>query len=70
MQVRGPFSAIVQVAETGPNGFRHLLPLGPAVETERDPLEKVAVICRVNGEVRQAGFTRIWSSELPRSSSS
>jgi 2-keto-4-pentenoate hydratase/2-oxohepta-3-ene-1,7-dioic acid hydratase in catechol pathway len=31
--------------------------LGPAIETELDPLERLAVICRVNGEVRQAGFT-------------
>ncbi|HEX5696324.1 MAG TPA: fumarylacetoacetate hydrolase family protein, partial [Acidimicrobiia bacterium] len=32
-------------------------PLGPAIETELDPLEKLAVICRVDGDVRQAGFT-------------
>jgi len=38
-------------------GFDTFCPLGPAVETELDPLEKLAVICRVNGEVRQAGFT-------------
>jgi 2-keto-4-pentenoate hydratase/2-oxohepta-3-ene-1,7-dioic acid hydratase in catechol pathway len=31
--------------------------LGPAIETELDPLERLALICRVNGEVRQAGFT-------------
>jgi 2-keto-4-pentenoate hydratase/2-oxohepta-3-ene-1,7-dioic acid hydratase in catechol pathway len=38
-------------------GFDTFCPLGPALETELDPLEKLAVICRVNGEVRQAGFT-------------
>ncbi len=38
-------------------GFDTFCPLGPAIETELDPLEKLAVICRVNGDVRQAGFT-------------
>jgi 2-keto-4-pentenoate hydratase/2-oxohepta-3-ene-1,7-dioic acid hydratase in catechol pathway len=38
-------------------GFDTFCPLGPAIETELDPLEKLAVICRVNGEVKQAGFT-------------
>ena len=38
-------------------GFDTFCPLGPAIETELDPLEKLAVICRVNGEVSQAGFT-------------
>lgn len=38
-------------------GFDTFCPLGPAIETELDPLERLAVICRVNGEVRQAGFT-------------
>ena len=38
-------------------GFDTFCPLGPAIETELDPLEKLAIICRVNGEVRQAGFT-------------
>lgn len=38
-------------------GFDTFCPLGPAIETELDPLEQLAVICRVNGEVRQAGFT-------------
>ncbi|MDH4307672.1 MAG: fumarylacetoacetate hydrolase family protein [Acidimicrobiia bacterium] len=32
-------------------------PLGPAVETELDPLERLAIISRVDGDVRQAGFT-------------
>ena len=38
-------------------GFDTFCPLGPAIETELDPLERLAVICRVDGEVRQAGFT-------------
>lgn len=42
---------------TRAKGFDTFCPLGPAIETELDPLEKLAVICRVNGEVRQAGFT-------------
>lgn len=42
---------------TRAKGFDTFLPLGPAIETELDPLERLAIICRVNGEVRQAGFT-------------
>jgi 2-keto-4-pentenoate hydratase/2-oxohepta-3-ene-1,7-dioic acid hydratase in catechol pathway len=42
---------------TRAKGFDSFCPLGPAIETELDPLERLAVICRVNGEVRQAGFT-------------
>jgi 2-keto-4-pentenoate hydratase/2-oxohepta-3-ene-1,7-dioic acid hydratase in catechol pathway len=42
---------------TRAKGFDTFCPLGPAIETELDPLEKLAVICRVNDEVRQAGFT-------------
>ena len=38
-------------------GFDTFCPLGPVIETELDPLERLAVICRVNGDVRQAGFT-------------
>ncbi len=38
-------------------GFDTFCPLGPAIETELDPLERLAVVCKVNGEVRQAGFT-------------
>jgi 2-keto-4-pentenoate hydratase/2-oxohepta-3-ene-1,7-dioic acid hydratase in catechol pathway len=38
-------------------GFDTFCPLGPAIETELDPSERLAVICRVNGDVRQAGFT-------------
>jgi 2-keto-4-pentenoate hydratase/2-oxohepta-3-ene-1,7-dioic acid hydratase in catechol pathway len=42
---------------TRAKGFDTFCPLGPAIETELDPLERLAVVCRVNGEVRQAGFT-------------
>lgn len=42
---------------TRAKGFDTFCPLGPAIETELDPLERLAVICRVNDEVRQAGFT-------------
>jgi 2-keto-4-pentenoate hydratase/2-oxohepta-3-ene-1,7-dioic acid hydratase in catechol pathway len=42
---------------TRAKGFDTFCPLGPAIETEFDPLERLAVICQVNGEVRQAGFT-------------
>ena len=42
---------------TRAKGFDSFCPLGPAIETELDPLERLAVICKVNGEVRQAGFT-------------
>lgn len=42
---------------TRAKGFDTFCPLGPAIETELDPLERLAVICTVNGEVRQAGFT-------------
>lgn len=42
---------------TRSKGFDTFCPLGPAIETELDPLERLAVICKVNGEVRQAGFT-------------
>ncbi len=42
---------------TRAKGFDTFCPLGPAIETELDPLERLAVICSVNGEVRQAGFT-------------
>ena len=37
--------------------FDTFCPLGPAIETELDPLERLAVIAKVNDEVRQAGFT-------------
>ena len=42
---------------TRAKGFDTFCPLGPGIETEFDPLEKMSVECRVNGEVRQAGFT-------------
>lgn len=42
---------------TRAKGFDSFCPLGPVIETELDPLERLAVICKVNGEVRQAGFT-------------
>lgn len=42
---------------TRAKGFDTFCPLGPAIETELDPRERLAVIARVNGEVRQAGFT-------------
>jgi 2-keto-4-pentenoate hydratase/2-oxohepta-3-ene-1,7-dioic acid hydratase in catechol pathway len=37
--------------------FDTFCPLGPAIETELDPLEGLSIECRVNGEVRQAGTT-------------
>jgi 2-keto-4-pentenoate hydratase/2-oxohepta-3-ene-1,7-dioic acid hydratase in catechol pathway len=42
---------------TRSKGFDTFCPLGPAIETELDPLEQLSVVCRVNGEVRQSGFT-------------
>lgn len=42
---------------TRAKSFDTFCPLGPAIETELDPAERLAVIGRVNGEVRQAGFT-------------
>jgi 2-keto-4-pentenoate hydratase/2-oxohepta-3-ene-1,7-dioic acid hydratase in catechol pathway len=38
-------------------GFDTFCPLGPAIETELDPLEGLHIECRVNGEVRQSGST-------------
>jgi 2-keto-4-pentenoate hydratase/2-oxohepta-3-ene-1,7-dioic acid hydratase in catechol pathway len=38
-------------------GFDTFCPLGPAIETELDPLEGLRIECRVNGETRQAGST-------------
>ena len=34
-------------------GFDTFCPLGPAIETEYDPLEDFSLECRVNGEIRQ-----------------
>jgi len=42
---------------TRAKGFDTFCPLGPAIETELDPLERLAVIAKVNNEVRQVGFT-------------
>ncbi|GIU92023.1 MAG: 2-hydroxyhepta-2,4-diene-1,7-dioate isomerase [Acidimicrobiia bacterium] len=42
---------------TRAKGFDTFCPLGPAIETELDPRERLAVTCRVNGELRQSGFT-------------
>jgi len=42
---------------TRSKGFDTFCPLGPAIDTELDPLEGLSVMCRVNGEVRQAGST-------------
>ncbi len=40
---------------TRAKGFDTFCPLGPAIETEFDPLEAQPILCRVNGEVRQEG---------------
>jgi 2-keto-4-pentenoate hydratase/2-oxohepta-3-ene-1,7-dioic acid hydratase in catechol pathway len=37
-------------------GFDTFCPLGPAIETEFDPLEGQRIVCRVNDEVRQDGL--------------
>ncbi|MGI9648592.1 MAG: fumarylacetoacetate hydrolase family protein, partial [Acidimicrobiia bacterium] len=37
-------------------GFDTFCPLGPAIETEFDPLEGQRIICRVNNEIRQDGL--------------
>lgn len=42
---------------TRAKGFDTFCPLGPAIDTELDPLEGLSIICRVNGEIRQAGST-------------
>ncbi len=38
-------------------GFDTFCPLGPAIDTELDPAEGLSIICRVNGDIRQAGST-------------
>ena len=38
-------------------GFDTFCPLGPAIETEVDPLEGLSIICRVDGDIRQSGTT-------------
>lgn len=51
----------VQRAEKGrftrAKGYDTFCPLGPAIDTELDPQEGLSIICRVNGEIRQAGTT-------------
>ena len=50
----------IQKAEkhfTRAKGFDTFCPVGPFIETALDPTE-LSVTCRVNGEVRQRGFTR------------
>lgn len=42
---------------TRAKGFDTFCPLGPAIDTELDPLEGLSVTCRVNGDLRQAGST-------------
>ncbi len=42
---------------TRAKGFDTFCPLGPSINTELDPEEGLSVICRVNGEIRQAGST-------------
>jgi 2-keto-4-pentenoate hydratase/2-oxohepta-3-ene-1,7-dioic acid hydratase in catechol pathway len=42
---------------TRAKGFDTFCPVGPVVETALDPAD-LSVTCRVNGEVRQRGFTR------------
>ncbi len=42
---------------TRAKGFDTFAPIGPAIETEFDPAEGMAVVCRVNDEVRQEGST-------------
>ena len=42
---------------TRAKGFDTFCPLGPAIDTELDPLEGLSVVCRVNGEIRQDGST-------------
>jgi 2-keto-4-pentenoate hydratase/2-oxohepta-3-ene-1,7-dioic acid hydratase in catechol pathway len=38
-------------------GFDTFCPLGPAIDTDIDPLEGLQVTCRVNGDLRQSGST-------------
>jgi len=42
---------------TRAKGFDTFCPLGPAIDTELDPLEGLSIICRVNDEIRQSGST-------------
>jgi 2-keto-4-pentenoate hydratase/2-oxohepta-3-ene-1,7-dioic acid hydratase in catechol pathway len=42
---------------TRAKGFDTFCPLGPAIDTDLDPLEGLQITCRVNGELRQSGST-------------
>jgi len=42
---------------TRAKGFDSFCPLGPAIDTDLDPLEGLLVTARVNGETRQSGST-------------
>ncbi len=42
---------------TRAKGFDTFCPLGPAIDTELDPTEGLAISCRVNDEIRQEGST-------------
>jgi 2-keto-4-pentenoate hydratase/2-oxohepta-3-ene-1,7-dioic acid hydratase in catechol pathway len=42
---------------TRAKGFDTFCPLGPAIDTDLDPLEGLQVTCRVNDELRQSGST-------------
>ncbi len=50
---------------TRAKGFDTFCPLGPAIDTEIDPSEGLAVISRVNGEVRQDGSTADMVFDVP-----
>ncbi|CAN5371138.1 fumarylacetoacetate hydrolase family protein [soil metagenome] len=42
---------------TRAKGFDTFCPLGPAIDTELDPMEGLSIICRVDGDIRQTGST-------------
>jgi 2-keto-4-pentenoate hydratase/2-oxohepta-3-ene-1,7-dioic acid hydratase in catechol pathway len=42
---------------TRAKGFDTFCPLGPAIDTDLDPLEGLQITCRVNGDLRQSGST-------------
>lgn len=42
---------------TRAKGYDTFCPLGPAIDTDLDPLEGLQMTCRVNGELRQSGST-------------
>ena len=47
-------------------GFDTFAPIGPWIETELDPADGLAVICTVNGEVRQQGSTTDLIFDIPQ----